>query len=301
MANWDGKTQGGLLGYKIFVFFIKAFGIRFAYFFLYFVAPYFVFFSRKAFKAQYFYFRNIHHQKAFKAFFNAYLNFCMLGKTLVDKIAILSGLKRLYTFNFDGEQYLRQMVSEGTGGILINAHVGNWDIAGQLLERLDTPIHVLMFDAEHQQISEYLKDVMTEKNIKVIIIREDGSHLTEIRDALSNKEIIAMNGDRHMEGNKVYTVNFMGLPAKFPAGPFSMAAKFKVPVTFAFAMKESAKHYHFFATPPIMTGTFKTIAERESRIRGLVEEYAGELERKLRLFPRQWFNYYQFWNVQNEQ
>ncbi len=297
MANWEGKTRGGLLGYRIFVFFIKTFGIRFAYFFIYFVAPYFIFFSRKAYKAQYYYYRHIHKQGAVTAFFSAYLNFCLLGKTLIDKIAVLSGMREKFTFNFDGEHHLRQMVTDGTGGILINAHVGNWDIAGQLLERLDTTIHVLMFDAEHQQISEYLKGVMTEKNIKVIIIKEDGSHLTEIRDALSNKEIIAMNGDRHMDGNKVYTVDFMGQPAQFPAGPFSIAAKFKVPVTFAFAMKETRTHYHFFATPPMMTGTFRTINEREVRIRGLVESYAKELESKLRLFPLQWFNYYQFWTV----
>jgi predicted LPLAT superfamily acyltransferase len=144
MANWEGKTRGGLLGYRIFVFFIKTLGIRFAYMFLYFVAPYFIFFSRKSYKAQFFYYRHIHHYTAVKSFFSAYLNFCLLGKTLVDKIAVLSGLRDKYTFNFEGEHYLRQMVSDGTGGILINAHVGNWDIAGQLLERLDTTIHVLM-------------------------------------------------------------------------------------------------------------------------------------------------------------
>lgn len=296
MANWEGKTRGGLLGYRIFVFFIKTLGIRFAYMFLHFVAPYFIFFSRKAYKAQFFYYRHIHKYSALKAFFSAYLNFCLLGKTLVDKIAILSGMRNKYTFDFEGEHYLRQMVSEGTGGLLINGHVGNWDIAGQLLERLDTTIHILMFDAEHQQISDYLKGVMTEKNVSIIVIKEDGSHLNEIRNAFSNKEIIAMGGDRHMDGNKVYKVNFMGKEATFPAGPFSIAAKFKVPITFAFAMKETSRHYHFYATPPIMTGSFKTIAEREIRIRGLVETFASELEKKLRLHPLQWFNYYQFWN-----
>jgi len=296
MANWEGKTRGGLLGYRIFVFFIKVLGIRFAYFFLYFVAPYFIFFSRKAYKAIYYYFRHIHHYGPLKAFFSTYLNFCMLGKTLIDKIAILSGMRDKYTFNFDGEDYLRQMVREGTGGILINAHIGNWDIAGQLLERLDTTIHVLMFDAERQQISQYLNDIMTEKNIRFIIIKEDMSHLHEIRNALAKKEIIAMNGDRFIEGNKVYSVDFMGHQAKFPAGPFSIAAKFNVPVTFAFAIKETRTHYHFYATPPRMVGIFKTIAQRETCMRNIVQDYANELASKLHTYPLQWFNYYPFWN-----
>lgn len=296
MGNWEGKTQGGLIGYRIFVFFLKKLGIRFAYTFIYFVAPYYIIFLRKAYHSIYRYFRKIHHYSALKSFWSTYLNFCLLGKTLIDKIAILSGMRKHYSFDFDGEEYLRQMVTEGTGGILINAHIGNWDIAGQLLERLDTTIHVLMFDAERQQISQYLNDVMTEKNIKIITIKDDLSHLHEIRDALSNKEIIAMNGDRFIEGNKVYDVDFMGKTAKFPAGPFSIAAKFGVPVTFAFAMKESRSHYHFYATPPRMTGTFKSIAQRESCIQSMVQAYANELAAKLKIYPLQWFNYYPFWN-----
>jgi predicted LPLAT superfamily acyltransferase len=189
------------------------------------------------------------------------------------------------------------MVSDGNGGILINAHVGNWEIAGQLLERLNTTIHVLMFDAEHRQISRYLDKVMTEKDMKVIIIREDMSHLNEIKDALSNKEIIAIAGDRFMPGNKVYEVDFMGKAAKFPAGPFSIAARFNVPVTFAFAMKESRTHYHFYATPLITVRKYRTLTERESYTREMVEKYAGELESKLRAYPLQWFNYYQFWST----
>ena len=40
MAKWDGKSRGTVLGYKIFVFFIKKAGIKSAYFILYFVASY---------------------------------------------------------------------------------------------------------------------------------------------------------------------------------------------------------------------------------------------------------------------
>jgi predicted LPLAT superfamily acyltransferase len=296
MTKWEGKTRGGLIGYKIFVFFIKTFGIGFAYFFLYFVAWYFVFFSRVAYRSIYYYFHHVLKYNAFKSFHLTYFNFCTLGKTLVDKVAVLSGMKSKFTFNFDGEHYLRQMVTDGTGGILINAHVGNWEIAGQLLERLNTKIHVLMFDAERQQISQYLNDVMTEKDMQVIIIKEDMSHLNEIKEALSKKEIIAMNGDRFIEGNKVYKVNFLGKEALFPAGPFSIASKFDVPVTFAFAMKESRTHYHFFATPPEKVKAYKTLAERERNTREMVEKYAQELEKKVKSYPLQWFNYYQFWS-----
>lgn len=295
MANWEGKTRGGLTGYKIFVFFIKTLGIGFAYFFLHLVAWHFIFFSRKSYKAIFYYFNKGHQYNKLKSFYYTYANFCMLGKTLVDKIAVLSGMKKKYSFDFEGEYYLRQMVSDGTGGILVNAHVGNWEIAGQLLERLDTTIHVLMFDAEHQKISQFLDEVLTEKNVHIIVIKEDMSHLNAISEALSKKEIIAMNGDRYLDGNKTYSVDFMGMKANFPTGPFSIAARFNVPVTFAYAMKESRTHYHFFATRPIKVGKSKTLIEREANLRKMVEEYVKELESKVKQYPTQWFNYYPFW------
>ena len=57
-----------------------------------------------------------------------------------------------------------------------------------------------------------------------------------------------MHADRFLEGNKTLTANFLGEQARFPMGPFLLASKFKVPVSFVFAVKESNLHYHFFAS-----------------------------------------------------
>ena len=51
MSSWEGKTRGGVLGYKIFVWTLKNLGISFAYLLLRFVVFYFVFASGKSFTA----------------------------------------------------------------------------------------------------------------------------------------------------------------------------------------------------------------------------------------------------------
>jgi predicted LPLAT superfamily acyltransferase len=295
MTQWDGKTRGGVAGYKIFVFFIKYFGVSFAYFFLKIVAFYFLFASSKSYKNIYYYFNAIHKYGKVKSYVFAYLNFCMLGKILVDKIAILTGSGKKYTFNFDGEDHLRTLVNNKTGGILVNAHIGNWEIAGQLLERLETKIHILMFDAEHEQVKKYMSEVLQQKNIGVIIIGNDMSHLEKIKEALQNKEIIAMNGDRYMPGNKTITCSFMNRQADFPVSPFYMAGKFNVPVVYVSAMKETKYHYHFYATPPRMIENFNNLKFREENLRNMVVEYVMEIEKMVKKYPVQWFNYYNFW------
>ena len=47
MSQWEGKSKGTVLGYRIFVFFIKNVGIKSAYVVLYFVATYYYIFLKK--------------------------------------------------------------------------------------------------------------------------------------------------------------------------------------------------------------------------------------------------------------
>jgi predicted LPLAT superfamily acyltransferase len=95
-----------------------------------------------------------------------------------------------------------------------------------------------------------------------------------------------------VEGNKTLSADFLGQPARFPMGPFLLAAKFKVPVSFVFAVKESKLHYHFFASPVKEYSD----ADKQAVMRSMLDEYVNEMENKLRAYPEQWFNYYDFWS-----
>ncbi|HEY1405375.1 MAG TPA: lipid A biosynthesis acyltransferase [Spirochaetota bacterium] len=295
MTQWKGKTRGGVLGYKFFVFFITRFDLSVAYFFLRFVAFYFLFFAPRAFRAIYLYFRFRRKMGVLKAVLAVYGNFYALGQALVDKIAALSSAKAVFTFDYDGEHYLNEMAAAGKGGFLVSAHVGNWDIAGNLLKRIDSRVHIVMRDAEHLRIKQYLGNVMTENRLNIIPIKDDLSHIVQIRDALAHNDLVCIHGDRFMEGAKTITVPFLGKDARFPQGPFLLPATFGVPVTFVFAMKESSRHYHFYATEPITPQVPRNRKEREMIVENLVKKYTDNLEVMLNRYPLQWFNYYDFW------
>src|ERR1035437_11092420 len=113
MSSWKGKTRGGVLGYKIFVWTLKHLGISFSYFLLCFVVPYFIFSSRKATVAIYRYFRERMHFGVIHSVTGVYRNFYVFGQVLLDKIAMLAGFQSNFTFDFEGEEYLRQMENGG--------------------------------------------------------------------------------------------------------------------------------------------------------------------------------------------
>ena len=291
MAAWQGKSKGTPLGYRIFVWVLKTFGVLPAYFLLRFVVLYYFFFSFKASRQIYVLYRYKLGYTWFSSITKLYKNYFLLGQSIIDKVVVMSGIKNKFSFNFDGEENLRKIAALQKGGILLSAHIGNWDVAGHLFKRLETRINIVLYDGEHEQIKKYLEGVTGKRNVNIIVIKNDLSHIYAISDAFTKNELVCMHADRFLEGNKTLTTNFLGSPAKFPMGPFLLASTFKVPVSFVFAVKESKLHYHFFASK---IKDYSTFAKNEV-IKEMLNDYAEEMENKVKQYPEQWFNYYNSW------
>ena len=296
MASWQGKTRGGLIGHKIFVFILQYLGLLPAYFLLYFVALYYYLFSRKSNRFIFNYFKEIHHYSPGKARGAVYRNYYLLGQILIDKVAIYSGLVNKFTFDLEDEKHLAAMKD---GGFMISAHIGNWEMAGKKSDRIRKTMNLVMLEAEHQRIKHYLEEIMKERNFKVIPLKDNLSHLITIRQALDNGELIAIHGDRFMEGAKTLKAGFMGKEASFPEGPFYLALRMNAPVSFAFAMKAGRKHYHFYATPPKKYDIPEGKRINSEDLMPVLKDYIVALESMLKKYPEQWFNYYQFWDGYN--
>ena len=168
MPRWRGQSKGNKFGYSIVIFVCRTLGIQTAYFVLRFVALYFFLFSWGTSKAIYYYFRKRHSHSSLASLLNVYRNYFVFSQVLLDKIVLLAGIKSNYTFHFDGIENLKEMVAEGKGGIILSAHVGNWEAGGSKLEDLNTKFNIVMYDGESQQLKEFLNSVQGEQNFKMI-------------------------------------------------------------------------------------------------------------------------------------
>ena len=289
MAQWDGKSKGTIFGYKLFVFILQKFGLGVAYFFLYFVAFYFLIFSVKGTRSNLYYFNKRLKYSKFKSILNIYKSNFIFGQTIIDKVAINSGLRNKFTYNFDGEEIITNLLKQKKGGILISAHVGNFEIAQYFFSEIDqqSQISLVTMDNERRVIKDYLDSISVKSTLKFIIIKDDFSHIFEVYNALSNNELICFTGDRYFEGNKTLSQNLIGKEAKFPAGPFLLGSRLKIPVVFVYVMKETTKHYHLYAR----------VAKFKNRdAQDLLKSYTKNIEAILKKYPNQWFNYFDFWN-----
>jgi predicted LPLAT superfamily acyltransferase len=286
--TWQGRSKGTPLGYQIFIWVMQYLGMKAGYFVLIFVAFYYFLFARKEVKASRFYNQHILKLGFWKTHRNVYLQFYKLGQTLLDKVAILAGFSKKFTFEFDGEDKIRALANGNQGAILLSAHVGNWEIAGQLLKRIGVPVHIVMYDNEYENIKQLMDETMKNKHFNAILIKDDFSHLIQIHKAIKRKEIICIHGDRFVERNlkKTAVVDFMGKDARFPLGPFELVSRFKIPCLFVYGLKKTSRHYQFYAFEG---------PEKPENAGVVLQSYKTALEKIVWKYPTQWFNFYDFW------
>ncbi|BAP33702.1 lipid A biosynthesis acyltransferase [Chryseobacterium sp. StRB126] len=237
------------------------------------MAAYYVLFQKKSNQYILYYFQkrlHLGYWKAKRSIFKSYFTF---GQILIDKTAISAGLREKYTYEFDGIENLRNLLAAKKGGVLISAHIGNFEVAEHFFADIDfdCQINLVTTDQEITVIKEYLESVSVKKsNIKFIYVKEDMSHIFEINQALSHNELICFTGDRYFEGSKFLEADLLGKSAKFPAGPFLIASRLGVPVVYVYVMKEKNLHYHLYAR------VAQNIKNRDSQ--GLLQSYVQNLE-----------------------
>ena len=290
--SWDGTTKGGFWGYLFFIHTIKLFGVSVAYGFAVFVVVYYIIFAPQSSRAIYQYFRRRHHSGRCKSALMTYINFYRFAQILIDKIAIPAKLDKGFTYTFDdGYTDLLRILDGSTGCILMSAHVGNWDISSEFFGHYGAQLHVVMLDAEHHRIKQLLDATTGDKNYRIIALRDDMSHVFEIGKALVNKEYVCFQSDRYLPNAPTLTRSLLGEPAKFPEGPFQIAARSHTPVVFFFAMRERGKRYRFC----FHTAKMDTTLPKKELSDLMVTQYVQVLEEILNRYPEQWFNYYDFW------
>ena len=289
--EWSGKSRGGRFGYQFFVFTIRLLGIRCAYFFLAFIVIYFIPFAPSATKAIWRYNRQRRGLGVLASIKELYCHYFLFGQTLIDKIALKSGLADRYHYVLDNYDHCMEVISSGQGAVMIGAHVGCWVAGTGFFGPHGKSVNIVMYDAEHQDIKEVVEGSAQQKNnYKVISLNNDvvGAML-QIKVALNKGEYICFTGDRYMEKEHTSSVDFLGAPALFPNGLFKIAAKCRVPVVFYFAMREPNCTYRLIFEEAVIEGRMTHEA--------LLQQYAKSLEKVVQKYPRQWFNFYDFWNT----
>lgn len=286
--KWSGKTGGNKWMQKSLILLFKLINIRLLYFIMALVIPFYMIFNRKGYMSIYMYFRHKYSYSPFKSFVNVYLNHFTFGQVILDRFAFYSGKR--FNINIIGNEKYEELINGENGFLMLSSHVGNYELAGYHLKAKNKSIYALIYGGETETVMKNRSKMFEGHNINMIPVTPDMSHLFEINNALREGNIVSMPGDRIFGSTKYLDLMFLGERAKFPLGPFAIAAQREVPILSVFVMKESTNNYTIYVKRIDSTAT-----NRKERIDFMAKQFVSNLEEVILNYPKQWFNYYNFW------
>lgn len=262
---------------------------RVIYCFMALIVPFYMLFNHKGYISIYRFFRRRLGFGPLKSFCKVYANHFRFGQVIIDRYAAYAGKKFSYTID-GNELFLKLMESDG-GFVQLSSHAGSFEMVGYGLTSDLKRINGLLFAGESQVMKDFRRSILASHNIDLIEVDGTMSHIFAMNAALDRGEIVSMTGDRLLGSPKALKCMFMGAEAKFPMGPFALAVQKEVPMLAMFAMRENARSYKVFVR------RIESDAELPLRARmtAMAQRFAAELEEIVRLYPTQWFNYYDFW------
>jgi len=169
------------------------------------------------------------------------------------------------------------------GHILLSSHVGNWELGGLYLKHRGVPFVVISQPEEDPYVERQRQEARARFGIPTLLIAEGEGILFKVRERLEGGDNIILLADRAFAKDFI-PVRLFDFQAAFLRTPFQMSRWLQKPVLPMFFMKEPSGRYRGYHGEPILPD----VPDR------MAQAYAGELEKVLRRFPWQWYNFFDY-------
>ena len=175
-----------------------------------------------------------------KCAFRQYQNF-----TTVFMDRIRPGWQDNIRFTSTGWQGFEKELDKGHGAIILMSHMGNWDVAANLMtkKRKDLKLLLYMGIKAKEQIESVQKQALNDKGVRIIAVESSGGSALDVVEGvrfLKSGGVVSLTGDQlwHPEQRSV-SVPFLGKTARSPQFPHVFALVSKAPLFVFFTFRAS--------------------------------------------------------------
>jgi predicted LPLAT superfamily acyltransferase len=203
------------------------------------------------------------------------------------------------TYTSTGWDHIQKAAANGTGGIILMSHLGNWEMAAHFLQKKIEGVKILLYMGRkhREQVEKLQKDALKDTGITIIAVdRTKPSPFTIVDgvNRLKAGEFVSLTGDRvwHPDQRTV-TVDFLDHHIQLPVAPYILALMANKPVYVFFSLRTGPQSYHISCAPPIEV-TPRDRAHRQEAITQSAQVYANLLADMARRHPYQWYHFTDF-------
>jgi predicted LPLAT superfamily acyltransferase len=213
-----------------------------------------------------------------------------------DRVLFLRGRAgSLELVSHGGLQHLKAQLATGRGALVLGAHLGSFEAMRARSELQEVPVHALVYQRHSPMVSAFLRGISPALASRLIEIDPGSPHwILGLQDRIESGQLVALLGDRVGLNEKHATVEFLGAPARFPTGPYLLAALLRCPIYFAAGLYTPPTRYDFFCEP-LFERVELPRGTQDEALRACAGRYAARLEELCRAAPHNWFNFFEFW------
>ena len=189
------------------------------------------------------------------------------------------------------------MTEQKQGGILLISHLGNFEICRCLSSSQNGfRLTVLLHTRHARKFNQLLEELTARHTVELLeVTKITPATAMLLNERCSRGEFIAIAGDRVAIDfpQNCFMANFLGQPAPFPKGPFTLAAILQVPLISVFCLKEQDGYHIYF--DQLSETVVAPRKQREQILQQLAQRYANQLQKYCLREPLQWYNFFHFW------
>ncbi|PMH44596.1 acyltransferase [Vibrio sp. 10N.286.49.B3] len=299
--HWSSrKENGSVLGMKLLFASYKCFGKNLFKWFLHPVIAYYYLMDHKSRRASKQFQLAVAktNKQPVKSSYQHLYNF---GEAMLDKLAAWTGQYSPDDITINDSQLLQQAVEHERGCLIIGSHLGNLEACRALSRRYTgLKMNAIVFTQHAEKFNAVMESVNKDSALNLIQVTELGPDTAILLEQkLAAGEWVVIVGDRTpvSQNRRVEYSSFMGERAPFPLGPFILASVLKSPTYVMFGFCEQNRINVHLEALPLKPLTRK---HREQDIQYNIDLYASRLEHYALRYPLQWFNFFDFWKLDNE-
>jgi len=190
-----------------------------------------------------------------------------------------------------GDERLVEAQKEGKGGIILTAHVGNFELGGLFLKELGLDVSAVYAVDPSPVIEASREKARKLIGVEGIPVTRSPFAFVPILHALKANRIVAMQGDRDVSGTG-RRMPFLGRSASFPVGPFRLAALSGAPLFPGFVLQEANGKYETRVLAPLR---IESGPNEDQEIDRAMRAFVATMEATIRERPTQWYLFTRFW------
>jgi lauroyl/myristoyl acyltransferase len=182
------------------------------------------------------------------------------------------------------------------GIILVTGHYGNWEIGSVFMRRvLDVPLAIVAMAEADETVNRLRREIRDDLGTETIEVRKSFDTALQIRRRLSENGVVAMLMDRHVGRDRI-DVNFLGRRTGFLGAPALLGYMFEAPLLPCFIERLGPARFSVQPGTPIHV---RRDRPREEAIRLATQDFADQLETRVRTRPNHWYHFYPYWKAQS--